>query len=117
MINNVAVLCVWAPDVPQAAHFYKDILGLEMLAGHGHDDRPHFKVGSAYLTILKGRPQTARDMEPERFPIFALRADDLDAAVERLEQHGVEMPWGIEGHENNRWVMFYDPAGNLLELT
>lgn len=116
MINSVEVICLWAQDVSKTAHFYKDVLELELDAHHGLG-RPHFKIGDTYLTILKGKPRPAEDPEPSRFPLFAFRVDDLDAAVARLQAHGVELPWGIEGHENSRWVMFYDPAGNLIELT
>lgn len=116
MIKRVVVVCLWAEDVHKAAHFYQDVLGLELLPAH-HDERPHFKVGEAYLTILKGKPHPAEDSIPSRFPLFAFDVDDLDAAVERLKAHGVELPWGVEGHKNSRWVMFHDPAGNLIELT
>jgi len=30
--------------------------------------------------------------------------------------HQVELSWGIEQDASTRWVMFHDPAGNLLEL-
>ncbi len=116
MIENFEVICLWAEDVPKTAHFYKDVLGLDLLPEH-HGGRPHFRVGHAYLTILKGKPHPAEDAEPDRFPLFAFRVSDLDEAVQRLEEYGVELPWGIEGHENSRWVMFCDPAGNLIELT
>ncbi|MGD8565199.1 MAG: VOC family protein [Candidatus Bathyarchaeota archaeon] len=116
MIEKIEVICLWAEDVPKTAHFYKDVLGLKLLPHH-HDLRPHFKVGDAYLTILKGKPHPAEDSDPDRFPLFAFRVQDLDAAVERLQAHGVKLPWGVEGHNESRWVMFHDPAGNLIELT
>ena len=102
MIEELAVISLWAENVPKTAHFYKEVLGLELLP-HLHAGRPHFKVGGAYLTILKGKPQPADDPEPSRFPLFAFRVADL--------------PWGIEGQDKSRWVMFHDPAGNLIELT
>lgn len=116
MIERVEVICLWAEDVPKTAHFYKDVLALQLLPDH-HAGRPHFKVGDAFLTILKGKPQPAEDSDPTRFPLFALRVTDLDESVERLQAHGVDLPWGIEGHDDSRWVMFHDPAGNLIELT
>jgi catechol-2,3-dioxygenase len=116
MIESVAVICLWAEDVLKTAHFYKDVLELELLPDH-HGGRPHFKIGDAYLTILKGEPHPAEGSDPARFPLFAFRVNDLDEAVERLQEHGVDLPWGIEGHEESRWVMFHDPAGNLIELT
>ncbi len=116
VVKDIAVISLWAEDVPTTAHFYKDVLGLELLAHH-HGGRPHFKVGGAYLTILNGKPQPALNMQPERFPLIAFRVRDLDRAVARLKDHEVELPWGVEGEGNSRWVMFYDPAGNLIEIT
>ena len=113
--DRVVVLSLWAEDVPKTAHFYKDVLGLELFEHHA-GDRPHFKVGNTFLTILKGKPIPAEDSDPERFPLFALGVPDLDAAVERLQAHGVELPWGIKEGQDTRWVLFYDPAGNLIEL-
>ncbi len=51
-----------------------------------------------------------------RFPLFALSVDNLDAMVSRLVELRIEMPWGIESNPASRWVMFHDPAGNLIEL-
>jgi catechol 2,3-dioxygenase-like lactoylglutathione lyase family enzyme len=107
------VTAVWAQDVPAAAHFYRDVLGLQPV--HHHDARPSFELEGSYLVILQGRPRPAEDAHPERFPLFALTVDDLDQAVEHLQAHGVSLPWGVEGHQN-RYVMFHDPGGNLIEL-
>jgi hypothetical protein len=40
----------------------------------------------------------------------------LDQAIAKLSAHQVELPWGIEQDAGSRWVMFYDPAGNLIEF-
>lgn len=114
MIKKLAVVSIWADDVPTTAHFYRDVLGLKLLDHHG--DRPHFYLDGVYLTILKGRPTPAQDAIPARFPLFAFAVDDLDVAVERLLANHVELPWGIEQDNTSRWVMLRDPAGNLIEL-
>jgi catechol 2,3-dioxygenase-like lactoylglutathione lyase family enzyme len=114
MAPRLAVVSLWAEDVPAAAHFYRDVIGLRLLPHHG--DRPHFDLGGIYLTILKGRPRPAENPTPDRFPIVAFAVDDLDAVVEQLRAHHVELPWGIEEDADSRWVMFRDPAGNLIEL-
>jgi catechol-2,3-dioxygenase len=114
MITKVAVISLWAEDVPTTAHFYRDIIGLHLLPHHG--GRPHFEINGTYLTILKGRPVPAQDPVPARFPILAFAIDNLEEAVERLRNHGVEMPWGIEQDNDSRWIMFHDPAGNLIEV-
>ena len=114
MQPRLAVISLWAEDVPAAAHFYRDVIGLNLL--HHPGSRPHFKVNDSYLTILKGRPSPAEDAEPARFPLVAFAVEDLGAAIDRLTAHGVMLPWGIEQDDASRWVMFHDPAGNLIEL-
>ncbi len=114
MNPRLAVISLWAEDVPRTAHFYRDILGLTLVPHHG--DRPHFDLGGVSLVILRGKPVPAQNAVPPRFPILAFAVDDLDAAIEHLKQHQVELPWGVEEDENSRWVMIHDPAGNLIEL-
>jgi predicted enzyme related to lactoylglutathione lyase len=48
--------------------------------------------------------------------IVAFAVDDLDAAVERLHAHQIDLSWSIEEDANSRWVILCDPAGNLIEL-
>ncbi len=114
MPPHLAVVSLWAEDVAATAHFYQEVIGLQLLTHDPH--RPHFDLGGVYLVILKGRPQPPLDPLPARFPIIALAVADLDAAVAHLRAHQVALPWGIEEDAESRWVMFYDPAGNLIEL-
>lgn len=114
MNAKLAVISLWAQDVPAATQFYQDIIGLRLLFQHG--GRPHFDLGGIYLVILKGCPQSPLNPTPDRFPVAAFQVKDLDAAVERLHHHHVELPWGIESDANSRWVMFSDPGGNVIEL-
>ena len=92
MQPKLAVVSLWAEDVPAVAHFYRDVIGLRLLPQHGN--RPHFDLGGVYLAILKGRPVPAHNTTPPRFPIIAFAVDHLEAAVERLREHQVELPWG-----------------------
>jgi predicted enzyme related to lactoylglutathione lyase len=73
-----------------------------------------FKLDGCYLTIQHGQPAFP-PAEP-RFPVLAISIPVLDQAIEKLRNHGVDLPWGEETNENGRWVMFHDPAGNLVEL-
>jgi len=114
MNKRFAVISLWAEDVSAAAHFYRDVIGLNMIPHHA-GDRPHFDLDGCYLTILLGRPALPPDPEP-RFPVVTFSVPDLDAAVEKLLLNHVDMPWGIENDAAGRWVMFRDSAGNLVEL-
>jgi hypothetical protein len=88
------------------------VLGLP-LVGHQTGGRPHFRVGRIYLILQSGKPRPAG---PDPFPALAFAVDDLAGAAANLQAHGIELPWGIEGEGQSRWVKFYDPAGNLIEL-
>ncbi len=111
METHLAVISLWAEDVPATAHFYRDVLGLNLLLQAGHD--PHFQLDGIYLVIKKGHPAPAQ--EPP-FPVLALSVSDLQAMIARLEAHHVALPWGIEHNADSQWVKFSDPAGNLIEV-
>lgn len=115
MVTKLAVVTLWAEDVLTVVHFYRDVIGLQLMPFH-HAGHPHFILGDTYLTILKGQPVAAQNSEPPRFPILAFAVDDLDAAVQRLNAHQVALPWGVEQDSDSRWLMFQDPAGNLIEI-
>jgi catechol 2,3-dioxygenase-like lactoylglutathione lyase family enzyme len=113
--THLAVVALWAEDVPATAHFYRDVLGLDLMPHHGH--RPAFDLGhGAHLVILRGEPVPAVDPELPLFPQVAFAVEDLDRAVGRLEAHGVELLSGLQRGPDARWVVFRDPAGNLIEL-
>jgi Lactoylglutathione lyase and related lyases len=114
MSLRIAVVSLWAEDAPAAAYFYRDVLGLNLLPHHP-GDRVHFDLEGCILTIIPGHPALPPDPEP-RFPVIAFSVPDLEEALEPLRLHGVELPWGVESNTSGRWVMFRDPAGNLLEL-
>jgi catechol 2,3-dioxygenase-like lactoylglutathione lyase family enzyme len=114
MNPKLAVVTLWAEDVQQMTDFYKNVLGLPLLIiDRG---RPHFDFGGGYLIILPGQPYRRPDFVKSRFPVIAFAVEDLHHAILQLNFHGVEMPWGIEEDRDSRWVMFYDPGGNLIEI-
>jgi hypothetical protein len=49
--------------------------------------------------------------------VVAFAVDDLHEVIQQLKSHNVEMPWGIEEDSDSRWAMFYDPGGNLIEIS
>jgi catechol 2,3-dioxygenase-like lactoylglutathione lyase family enzyme len=111
---KLAVVTLWAEDVQQMTDFYQNVLGLPLLmVDRG---RPHFDFGGGYLTILPGQPHKAQDSNPSRFPVIAFSVEDLHEVIHQLKSHEVPMPWGVEEDGDSRWVMFYDPGGNLIEI-
>ena len=115
MITKLFVVSLRAPDLPAATQFYRDVVGLPLAVPR--PDRPHFDLGGgAYLVILEGEPSRAESSAEDRFPRIAFEVDDFEAALNRLESAGIELPWGVEKDSLRRWAEFYDPAGNLIEI-
>jgi hypothetical protein len=69
-----------------------------------------------HLVIIEGQPAFAREPGGSRFPVLAFAVKDLAEAIEHLQNHEVELPWGIQAGATERWITFYDPAGNLIEF-
>lgn len=114
MNSHLAVISLYAVDLDQSVEFYRDVIGLYLVSeGAGH---PHFRLDGTYLVMLKGNPQPAQETDGEPFPVIAFAVDDLDGALDRLKAKDVVLPWGVEADARARWVMFHDPAGNLIEL-
>jgi catechol 2,3-dioxygenase-like lactoylglutathione lyase family enzyme len=103
-----------AKDVARTAHFYRNVIGLEMAGHHGH--MPDFDLNGTYLTIIQGEPAAKLGGASTQFPALALEVENLDKAIDRLRLHHIELPWEIEQGDTSRWVKFYDPARNLIEL-
>lgn len=112
--QSLMVVSLWVKNLPVSVHFYRDAIGLELLSHHGN--HPALKIGDTHLVIIQGRDVIPKFPPEPRWPILALRVPDLDAAVQRLRAHNIELPWGIERSAQARYVMFHDPDGYLLEI-
>lgn len=108
------VVSLWAEDLSETAHFYRDVIGLRLMPHHA--DRPHFDLGDIYLVLVQGKP-TVRDADaPDHFPVMAFAVRDLEESIEQLRSNNVDLPWEVVEGTGTRWIKFNDPAGNLIEL-
>jgi catechol 2,3-dioxygenase-like lactoylglutathione lyase family enzyme len=114
MDAKLKVVSLWAEDIPETAHFYRDVLGLQLMPHHG--DRPHFDLGDIYLVLVQGKPTVRVEGSPDYFPVLAFAVNNLDESIAQLRNHDVELPWDVVDGKGTRWIMFRDPAGNLIEL-
>lgn len=98
-------------DVAAAKAFYTEVLGFTE-----RTDRPEFRFAGAWLDVGGQQVHLIEAPVPEaKGQHFALRVDDLDAAVAELRAKGIEVsdpkPVGP-----GRQCFVHDPSGNMVEL-
>lgn len=116
--HTLAVLTVWAEasKLEATANFYQEVLGVKPVeAGNPYI----LNADGTFLVIMEGTLQHPEDVA-RRWPLFALTVPSLDESLEQLSKADIALPWGIEEYGEpepySRYVMFNDPAGNLIEL-
>ena len=107
-----------ADDLERAAAFYTTLLGADPVATFDPPGLVFFDLGGVRLMLSPGSTPAT----------IYLRVDDIDAAVDRLREHGVTVesePHVIFGHDDDtlgppgtdEWQAFLrDPEGNLVGL-
>jgi catechol 2,3-dioxygenase-like lactoylglutathione lyase family enzyme len=111
---KLAVVTLWGEDIQRMSDFYQNVLGLPL--ARVDRGRPHFDLGRGFLVMLPRQPYRLEDSNQSRFPVVAFAVENLHEVIFQLKSHDVEMPWGVEEDSDSRWVMFYDPGGNLIEV-
>jgi catechol 2,3-dioxygenase-like lactoylglutathione lyase family enzyme len=119
------------PDLEQTIRFYRDLLGLPLETGVGHEGFRHyfFRVGDGYIAFFAY--DIAQPMAYDKFhgsptdkPIgfdhlsFTVDSkEDLFAMKDKLEAAGIAVHGAVD-HGLFWSIYFFDPVNNLpLELT
>lgn len=128
-INHLAFI---TDDMVTTIRFYRDLLGLKLSAGIGHDGYRHyfFQLGDkashvAFFeydgaTVMKRKFPGNRTSEPLGFDHVSFTVDsraELYALKDRLEAAGIEVEGAVD-HGIFWSIYFYDPHNNIpLEAT
>ncbi len=125
-INHLAFI---TGDMEKTIRFYRDLLGMELVAGIGHDGYRHyfFQAGSAQVAFFEY--EGARPMErkfhgsPTREPLgfdhvaFSVGSrDDLFGLKDKLEAAGFEVTGAVD-HGTLWSIYFFDPNNIPLEAS
>ncbi len=109
--SGVHHISINVDDVEGCTRFYVDLLGFSRIP------RPDLGIGGAWLQM---GPQQLHLIEApvptERGPHFALRVDDIHAAVSEVRSRGVEVSEPRDLAGVCLQAFFDDPAGNQVEL-
>jgi catechol 2,3-dioxygenase-like lactoylglutathione lyase family enzyme len=109
-------------DWDRADAFYRDVLGAELI--ERADEHHHYRFGDQQLNVhgpgISPRPVALYDPGPGSADLCFVWEGPIEAAVEHLEGHGVEVEEGpsrrFGGRGEGTSVYFRDPDGSLLEL-
>ena len=105
-----------ADDIPAAAKFYGETLGIPVSEEHG---MLTLHIAGGRDTLVYPKP----DHTPATFTILNFPVGDIEAAVDALTARGVEFehydftdPKGINRQGGPLIAWFKDPAGNILSV-
>lgn len=109
-------------DHARASRFYRDVLGLRLVA----EELPFAVVFDAGGTML--RISIVKELTPAPYTVLGWRVPDIAAAVSQLAGAGIafeRFPWMKDQDERGIWrspsgacvAWFKDPDGNTLSLT
>ena len=129
-LHHMALRC---KDANQSIHFYRDVLGLELVAAVGDDHvgstrefSPHlnlfFKMGDGSMLDLIDVPLSPPAETDKNTPAWvqhlALSVDSMDDLLEmkkRVEDAGIDVI-GPTDHHMCQSIYFFDPSGHRLEF-
>jgi lactoylglutathione lyase len=112
LVNELDHVYYWTEDMDRAVAFYRDVLGLRIRRQDGANWAV-FDAGARQFALhgaVEGRPVRPGGATA----VFSV--DDLDRAMARLRDLGVEF-----GHEGDvqgyaRFASFADPDGNTVQI-
>lgn len=123
-LKKVHHMAIIARDYAVSKAFYCDILGFGLMSEVYREERDSWKgdltLNGEYIIELFSFPHPpARPTQPEACGLrhLAFSVDDVDAAKQQLETHGVSCEAiRIDPLTDKRFTFFNDPDGLPLEL-
>jgi predicted enzyme related to lactoylglutathione lyase len=111
-ISGYDHVSVTARDFDQAVRFYEEALAMARLPRREMGWRgAWFKVGDLTLHVV----EEGDTLEQTRH--IAMRTDDFDGLVKRLQERGATFAEGPDQYPSGkRYVKLLDPEGNIVEI-
>jgi catechol 2,3-dioxygenase-like lactoylglutathione lyase family enzyme len=119
LAEGLSVILLLARDTDRTAAFYRDVIGLPLVA-EAHDARHrHYacQTGSVYFTI-----QLSKDLAKEApghgydFLQLCFTVHDLNAFAARLEEHALAPLHPPRPFEHTTYITLLDPDGRHVRV-
>ncbi len=119
-INGLHQVALTTADLGRSIKFYRDVLGLPLIASFDPPGLAFFNTGDVRLSVQKV------DKIEATSSVIYFRVPDIDSAVESLKKHSIDLEqepevvfrddqgqFGEAGEDE--WMAFFrDPDGHLL---
>ena len=129
MLKGINHLAFITDDMAMTVRFYRDLLGMELHSGIGHDGFRHyfFRCGNTQVAFFEyeGASRMERKFHgsPTRLPLgfdhvaFTVESrEDLFRFKDKLEAAGIEVTGGVD-HGTIWSIYFFDPINIPLEIS
>ncbi|MGH2857755.1 MAG: VOC family protein [Solirubrobacteraceae bacterium] len=119
-LDNIDVICT---ALEPMRRFYVDLLGLPLRLPYVPDQGwVGLRAGDVVIYLIEGTgthpaPRFTGGPNPPGFDSFAFEVDELHAAIQELDGHGVRWAGEIVQSQWYRYRGLHDPEGNLVYLT
>ena len=120
-LRSILESSLYADDIDQAEAFYRDALGLDLMAREANRHL-FFRCGSQMLLVFNpSRTIEETDAAPHGahgagHVAFGVPLSELDEWESHLKERGIEIEKDVTWPNSGRSIYFRDPAGNCLEL-
>ena len=115
MIKQLAHACIHSEDLAATEEFYCEALGLERFFDfekEGHLFGFYLKAGNGtFIEVFQGQRSAVGNINHLCFEV-----EDIDAAMERLKAHGVDVTDKKKGADQSWQAWLEDPSGVRIEL-
>ena len=122
-IAGIYETVLYASDVPAAAVFYAEAIGLRLVDGPDElaaafrlDDGGVLLIFDPARASRPGRPVPSHGASGAGHVAFRVEAGDLAGFAASLRGRGIEIEREIEWDRGGRSIYVRDPAGNSVEL-